>query len=58
MLNTNYCIPDKKYSRKHVYIVYFWYTVSLERRKKRKNTAINAALTTVHMYIYTYKKLP
>ena len=38
MSNTNYCVPDEKYPRKHVYIVCkFW-----RGGKKEENTA-NAA---------------
>ena len=43
MLNTNFCVPDEKYSRKHVYIVSFSYVLVLERRGKYENSA-NAAL--------------
>ena len=46
MLNTNYCVPDEKYSRKHVYVVYFSCMKVLER-KKDKNTA-NAALNRTY----------
>ena len=52
MLNTNYYVPDEKYSLKHVYIVNFSCMQVLERRKKDENTA-NAALTS---YILTYIK--
>ena len=44
MLNTYYCVSDEKYSRKHVYIVYFSCIQVLERREKEINA--NAALNT------------
>ena len=43
LLNTNYCVPDEKYSPKHVNIVCYSCMYVLERRKKTKFTA-NAAL--------------
>ena len=44
MLKTNYCVPDEKYSRKHVYILYFsCIYLSFGEEKKDENTA-NAAL--------------
>ena len=41
MLNTNYCIADKKYQRKHIYLVYFSFKI-WRGEKKYGNTA-NAA---------------
>ena len=43
MVNTNHCLPDEKYSQKHVYIVYFHVCKFWRGEKKDENTA-NAAL--------------
>ena len=43
MFNTNHCVPDEKYSQKHVYIVYFHVCKFWRGEKKNENTA-NAAL--------------
>ena len=42
MLNTNYCVPDEKYSRKHVNIVYLSCMLVLKEVKKNEDAA-NAA---------------
>ena len=35
-INTNYCVPDGKYSRKHDYIVYFSCICKFWRGEKEK----------------------
>ena len=55
MLNTKYCVPNEKYSRKHVYIVYFSCMLVLKRRKRKKENGTNAALSTAYEEnVHTY----
>ena len=51
MLKTNYCVPDEKYSRKHVQIINFC-VFKFWRGEKKKNTAY-AALTYDVIFLQT-----
>ena len=49
MLNTNHGVPNEKYSRKHVYIVFFFVYVSL--REDGKKTKIQLMSLDKRQYI-------
>ena len=56
ILNTNYCVPDENYSRKHIFRVWF---VSFEEAKKKTEYTTNAVSTNVIQFVlYTTGSMP
>ena len=54
ILNTNYCVPDENYSRKHIFRVWF---VSFEEAKKRPNIYSLCRFNKCHTVCPVYNRL-